>query len=197
MARRRRRRAPEPEDQQPQRTSIARLDYPDQDTLRLRTFWSPAPTWVYGAVPGVIGAIVALLLLGTEDGALTPILIGAAIGYFGGGILWALLGAVGGDVLVVEFDLKDDRARVHQSMLWLYQRDWEFELDAVDQLKVRVRRARPILLLFTSSFTNVIELEGGSQLSIGRFPTDGEALSAAREIAEFLGCRLDESELAR
>ena len=197
MARRRRRRAPEPEGQQPQRTSIARLDYPDQDTLRLRTFWSPAPTWVYGAVPGVIGAMIALLLLGTEDGALTPILIGAAIGYFGGGILWALLGAVGGDVLVVEFDLKDDRARVHQSMLWLYQRDWEFELDAVEQLKVRVRRARPILLLFTSSFTNVIELEGGSQLSIGRFPTDGEALSAAREVAEFLGCRLDESELAR
>lgn len=196
MARRRRRRAPQPEqaDQAPRRTSIARLDYPDQDTLRLRTFWSPAPTWVYGAVPGVFGAIIAVLLLGTENGALTPILIGAAIGYFAGGILWALLGAVGGDVLQIEFDLKDDRARVHQSMLWLYQRDWEFELDSVEQLRINVRRARPILLLFTSSFTNVLELDGGSRLSIGRFPTDGEALSAAEEIADFLGCSLDDSE---
>ncbi len=193
MARRRRRRAPEPEEQ-PKRTSIARLDYPDQDTLRLRTFWSPAPTWVYGAVPGVIGAIIATLLMPDAQNVLTPILIGAAIGYFGGGILWAILGAVGGDVLVVEFDLKDDRARVHQSMLWLYQRDWEFELDTVERLTIRVRRARPILLLFNSSFTNVLELEGGGRLSLGRLPTDGEAISAADEISEFLGCPLDDSE---
>ncbi len=196
MARRRRRRTPQPEqaEQSPQRTSIARLDYPDQDTLRLRTFWSPAPTWVYGAVPGVIGAVIAVLVLPDADSVLTPILLGAAIGYFGGGILWALLGAVGGDALVVEFDLKDDRARVHQSMLWLYQRDWEFELDEVEQLKINVRRSRPLLLMFTSSFTNVLELNGGGRLAIGRFPTDGEALSAAEEIADFLGCSLDDSE---
>ncbi len=196
MARRRRRRTPQPEqaEQSPQRTSIARLDYPDQDTLRLRTFWSPAPTWVYGAVPGVIGAVIAVLVLPDADSVLTPILLGAAIGYFGGGILWALLGAVGGDALVVEFDLKDDRARVHQSMLWLYQRDWEFELDEVEQLKINVRRSRPLLLMFTSSFTNVLELNRGGRLAIGRFPTDGEALSAAEEIADFLGCSLDDSE---
>lgn len=165
--------------------------------MRLRTFWSPAPTWVYGAVPGIIGAVIAVLVLPDADSVLTPILLGAAIGYFGGGILWALLGAVGGDALVVEFDLKDDRGRVHQSMLWLYQRNWQFELEEVEQLRIRVRRARPLLLMFTSSFTNVLELDGGGKLSVGRFPTEGEALSAAEEIADFLGCSLDRSELER
>ena len=197
MARRRRRRSTEPEQPQPRRTSIARLDYPDQDTLRLRTFWSPAPTWVYGAVPGIIGAVIAVLVLPDADSILTPILLGAAIGYFGGGILWALLGAVGGDALVIEFDLKDDRGRVHQSMLWLYQRNWQFELEEVDQLRIRVRRARPLLLMFTGSFTNVLELEGGRTLSVGRFPTENEAVSVADELSDFLGCPLDRSELER
>ena len=49
---------------------------------------------------------------------------------------------MGGDVLHVEFDLKDDRARVHQSMLWVYERDWDFELDTVERVNISVR-ARP------------------------------------------------------
>ena len=134
MARRRRRRTPEPAEEtsgQP-RTSIARVDYPDQDTLRLRTFWSPAPTWVYGAVPGVICALLAVVLIGGDTSVVRLLLLGGAVGYFGGGIVWAILGAMGGDVLHIEFDLKDDRARVHQSMLWVYERDWDFELDTVE-----------------------------------------------------------------
>ncbi len=196
MARRRRRRPREPAEPK-QRTSIARIDYPDQDTLRLRTFWSPAPTWVYGAVPGVICAVLVTVIFGPWESVLQPLLIGGALGYFGGGILWAVLGAVGGDVQQLEFDLKDDRARVHQSMLWLYQRDWEFELETVERLRIRVRRARPILLVFTSTFTNVLEFEDGERLAVGRLPTDGEALSVANELSEFLGCSLDRTELDR
>ena len=196
MARRRRRRQREPAEPK-QRTSIARIDYPDQDTLRLRTFWSPAPTWVYGAVPGVICAVLVTVIFGPWESVLQPLLIGGALGYFGGGILWAVLGAVGGDVQQIEFDLKDDRARVHQSMLWLYQRDWEFELETVERLRIRVRRARPILLVFTSTFTNVLEFEDGERLAVGRLPTDGEALSVANELSEFLGCGLDRTELDR
>ncbi len=197
MARRRRRRTREPEEATPgqPRTSIARVDYPDQDTLRLRTFWSPAPTWVYGAVPGIICALLAVVLIGGDTSPLRLLLLGGAVGYFGGGIIWAVLGAMGGDVLHVEFDLKDDRARVHQSMLWVYERDWDFELDTVERVNISVRRARPILLNFTSTFTNVLELEGGTRLKIGRFPTDREALSVAVELSEFLGCELDRTEL--
>ncbi len=197
MARRRRRRTPEPDEATPgqPRTSIARVDYPDQDTLRLRTFWSPAPTWVYGAVPGIICALLAVVLIGGDTSVVRLLLLGGAVGYFGGGIVWAILGAMGGDVLIVEFDLKDDRASVHQSMLWVYERDWDFELDTVEQISISVRRSRPILLNFTSSFTNVLKLEGGTHLKIGRFPTDREALSVAVELSEFLGCELDRTEL--
>lgn len=201
MARRRRRRTrerqPEPAEQPTPRTSIARVEYPDQDTLRLRTFWSPAPTWVYGAVPGLLGAIIAVMVTGTGGNVLQPALIGGAVGYFGGGVIWAVLGAVGGDLLLIEFDLKDDRARVHQSMLWLYQREFEVDIDAINQISIHVRRARPILLLFTSSFTAVLKLEGGEQLSIGRFPTEGEVLTLANEVSDFLGCDLDRTALER
>ena len=197
MARRRRRRTSEPTEATPgqPRTSIARVDYPDQDTLRLRTFWSPAPTWVYGAVPGVICALLAVVLIGGDTSVVRLLLLGGAVGYFGGGIVWAILGAMGGDVLHIEFDLKDDRARVHQSLLWVYERDWDFELDTVEALNISVRRSRPILLNFTSTFTNVLELEGGTRLKIGRFPTDREALTVAVEVSDFLGCDLDRAEL--
>ena len=87
--------------------------------MRLRTFWAPGPVWAPGAITGVIGAIIAMLIWPGES-TLTALIVGGGIGYFGGGLTWAILGVVGADVLEIEFDLADDSGRVRQSLLWAF-----------------------------------------------------------------------------
>lgn len=193
MARRRRRRsrgAPEPTPPKT-RSSIVRLSYPDQDTLRLRTFWSPLPNWAYGAIPAIICALIATAAFGSDDW-LGAAVIGLAAGYFGGGILWAILGVVGGDVLEIDFDLSDDIARVHQSVLWVINRDWDFDLYDVESITMSEKRARPLLLQFGGSHSAHITFADGRQLRIGRFPTHQEALDLGRNVSEFIGVQLEQ-----
>ncbi len=161
--------------------------------MRVRTFWSPLPNWAYGAVPGVIGAIIAALLIGGDD-LIGALLIGAAAGYFGGGILWAILGVIGGDVLEIDFDLSADVGRVHQSMLWVINRDWSFELYDVETVRITRQRSRPLLLQFSGSYSNYLNFADGTQLRVGRFPTERESLDVADAVSNFIGVQLERPE---
>ena len=198
MARRRRRRPTEaPDPAAPKtRSSIVRLSYPSQDTLRLRTFWSPLPNWAYGGIPAAVLAIVAAIAFGGSD-PLGAAIIGAAAGYFGGGILWAILGVIGGDVLEVDFDLQDDIARVRQSMLWVINREWTFELYDVETIKMTQQRSRPLLLQFSGSHSAHLTFASGQLMRIGRFPTEQEALDVGTAVSDFIGVQLDQAETGK
>ena len=207
MARKRRPRRSRPsqsadgDGQQPQQTqeaqqaksSIARLSYPDQDTLQLRTFWSPLPNWAYGAIPAVICAVLAIVLFGGDD-VVGVAMLGAAAGFFGGGILWAVLGVIGGDVLIVDFDLNADVARVKQSALWMVNREFSFDLYDIESLETTRRRSRPLFLQFAGSYSNWLMLEEGERMRIGVFPTEGEADAVAVQISDFLGVDLQRAD---
>lgn len=195
MARRRRRRSADaPAPAAPKtRSSIVRLSYPNQDTLRLRTFWSPLPNWAYGAIPAVIVAAIAVGMFGSSD-ALGAAILGAAAGYFGGGILWAILGVIGGDVLEVDFDLSDDMAQVRQSMLWVINRQWSFELYDVETITMTHKRGRPLLLQFGGSHSTYVAFADGNQMRIGRFPTEQEALDVGVAVSDFIGVQLERPE---
>lgn len=193
MARRRRRRpvdAPEPVAPKT-RSSIVRLSYPNQDTLRLRTFWSPLPNWAYGAIPAGIVALIAVVTFGGSD-PLGAAIIGAAAGYFGGGVLWAILGVIGGDVLEVDFDLQEDMARVRQSMLWVVNRQWSFELYDVETVTMKQQRSRPLLLQFSGSHSAHIAFADGQLMRIGRFPTHQEAMDVGTAVSDFIGVQLEQ-----
>ena len=191
MSQRRRRRGGRSDETAPTtRSSIAKLSFPEQDTLRLRTFWSPLPNWTYGAIPGIIGAVLAALLIGGSD-MIGALLLGAAAGYFGGGILWAILGVVGGDVLEIDFDLSADVGRVHQSMLWTIKRDWTFELYDIETVLITRQRSRPILLQFSGSYSNYLTFADGTRLRVGRFPTERESLDIADAVSNFIGVQLE------
>ncbi len=168
-----------------------RLSYPNQDTLRLRTFWSPLPNWAYGAIPAVIVAVVAVIVIGGAD-PLGVAVIGAAAGYFIGGILWAILGVVGGDVLEVDFDLQDDVANVRQSILWLVNRQFSFELYDVETVTMTQQRSRPLLLQFSGTHTAYIAFADGGRMRIGRFPTHQEALDLGVAVSDFIGVQLQQ-----
>jgi len=160
--------------------------------LRLRTFWSPLPNWAYGAIPAVICALIAVAAFGDDDW-LGVAVIGLAAGYFGGGILWAILGVVGGDVLEIDFDLSADMARVHQSILWVVNRDWDFDLYEVESVTMSEKRARPLLLQFGGSHSAHLAFADGNTMRIGRFPTHQEALDLARAVSDFVGVELERS----
>lgn len=168
-------------------SAVARISYPDEDTMRLRTFWSPLPPSFYGAVPGLIAAIIAIAVW---EPSLSAAIIAGAIGYFAGGIAWALLGAVGGDLLEIEFDLAEDVGRVRQSMLWAYRREWQFELYDVREIIVNERRGRALLLQFGSTFTAQLLFQNEDTLRFGRFHTEREVDAVSDSVGDFLGVPL-------
>ena len=155
--------------------------------MRLRTFWSPLPPSFYGAVPGLIAAIIAIAVW---EPSLSAAIIAGAIGYFAGGIAWALLGAVGGDLLEIEFDLAEDVGRVRQSMLWAYRREWQFELYDVREIIVNERRGRALLLQFGSTFTAQLLFQNEDTLRFGRFHTEREVDAVSDSVGDFLGVPL-------
>ena len=106
--------------------SVERLD---TNTLRVRTLWSPFPAWTFGIILGIVGMTGSLLLafLGNrEDDNLVPVVgIGFVGGYFTGALLWAIVGAAGGDTLRLTLDKKQRSGRVEQAILWFWRRDWD------------------------------------------------------------------------
>ena len=161
--------------------------------MRLRTFWSPLPNWAYGGIPAVVLAIIAAIAFGGSD-PLGAAVIGAAAGYFGGGILWAILGVVGGDVLEVDFDLQDDVAHVRQSMLWVVNRQWSFDLYDIETIRMAHQRSRPLLLQFSGSHSAHIVFADGQLMRIGRFPTEQEALDIGTAVSDYVGVQLERAE---
>ena len=169
-------------------SSIVKFSFPDEDTMQLRTFWAPGPVWAPGTVTGIIGAIIALLVW---DGApLTALIIGGGVGYFGGGLIWAILGVVGADSLAIDFNLAEDRGRVRQSLLWAYSRNWEFDLYDLEGIELRERRGRAILLQFGSQHTAHFQFANDSELRFARVHTEREIDAIGQSAADFLGVPL-------
>ena len=194
MARRKRRRSPRPDSEPTPElpSSIVKFSFPDEDTMQLRTFWAPGPIWAPGFITGVIGAILALLLW-SDAGTLTALIIGGGVGYFGGGIAWAILGTFGGDVLEIDFDLAGDVGRVRQGLLWAYSREWQFELYDLEGVELRERRGRAILLQFGSVHTAHLQFADAAaipDLRIARVHTDREISAIGEVISDFLGVPL-------
>ncbi len=157
--------------------------------MRLRTFWSPLPNWAYGAIPAVIAAVIAVLGFGGED-PLGAMIVGLAVGYFGGGILWAVLGVVGGDVLELDFDLQGDLARVRKSLLWVSAPDASIELYDIETVTIQRQPPRFLLLRFSSTFTVHLVFADGGTLRIGRVTTEAEALEIGTTVSDFIGIEL-------
>ena len=93
-------------------------------------------------------------------------------------------------MLEVDFDLQDDSARVHQSMLWLIQRDWAFDLYDIESIVMTHQRSRPFLLQFSGSHSVHIHFADERTMRVGRFPTHQEALDLATAVSDFIGVQL-------
>ena len=157
--------------------------------MRLRTFWSPLPNWAYGAIPAALAALIGAVAFGGSD-ATGAAIIGAAAGYFGGGILWAVLGVIGGDVLELDFDLQDDIARMRRSILWVPAPDVQFELYDVETISLTQQKSRPLLLQFSGSHSVYLALADGGEIRIGKVPTEAEALEVGGAVSDFIGVEL-------
>lgn len=176
-------------------TQIAILTRPDQDTLYLRTFWSPLPTWVYGTVGAALFAGAAALIgLGNGSSASsiqTMVLIGGLIGYFGAALGWAVVGIAGGDVQEVTFNRREDVAQVHQSLLWIWRRNWSFEMDEAFRLHVWLKRGGFIFKLSQHEIVDLVFTDDADSaklpsLNLGRYPTELEGMAIAKQLADFL-----------
>ncbi|HJN93412.1 MAG TPA: hypothetical protein QGF05_11920 [Dehalococcoidia bacterium] len=176
-------------------TQIAILTRPDQDTLYLRTFWSPLPSWIYGTVGAAVVAGAAALI-GAGSGASgsdiqTMALIGGLIGYFGAALSWAVVGIAGGDLQEVTFHRREDVAHVHQSLLWIWRRNWSFEMDEAFRLHVWQKRGGLIFKLSQHeivdlTFTDDADSARLPNLNLGRYPTEMEGMAIAKQLADFL-----------
>ena len=167
---------------------IGYLEHPDDDTVTLRAFWSPLPSWAIGVGTGlIIGVIAALALLAAGDSGAAggAFLIGFGGGYFGGAIAWAILGAIGGDVLRVRFDLENDTAHVHQSLLWLWRRDWSFSLEESNSLHIWAKKGFGMQRLAP---THVVALSRFNKpsLQLGTYPSRIEADEIVRPLGTLL-----------
>jgi hypothetical protein len=167
---------------------IGYLEHPDDDTVTLRAFWSPVPSWTIGVGSGlIVGAIAALALLaaGDSSSAVGAFAIGFGAGYFGGAIAWAVVGAFGGDVLRVRFDLANETAHVHQSLFWVVQRDWSFSLEESASLHIWAKKGFGMQRLAP---THVVALSRFNQpaLQLGMYPSRIEADEIVRPLGTAL-----------
>ncbi len=175
---------------------IGYLERPDDNTVSLRTFWSPMPSWSIGIGSGLIGgglAALALLVAGDSDSAGAAFFIGFGVGYFGGAIAWAILGAIGGDVLSVRFDLAADRAVVHQSLFWIWKRDWSFDLEEANSIHLWTKRGI-LLQRFAPTYLVVLTRFNAAALPLGKYPSQPEADEIARPLASLLDLPVREGE---
>jgi len=111
----------------------------------------------------------------------------AVIGaYAGGAILWAVLGAMGGDRLEVLFDGDSETATVTQRLLWRWGRTWQFDLDDVERVYVWKKRS---LLSFRLNDTHhaAIGFYDRPPLALGTYHTDQEVMAAALPVGSFVG----------
>lgn len=179
------------------RHGFAKIEEVGDDGLRVRTLWNPFPAWLvpigFSTLVAVITAIIVLAAGGDGDDITSVIpfpLIGA---YVAGAIIWAVLGAVGGDRLEILFDGETETATVDQRILWRWGRTWTFELDDVERVYVWSKRGRLIFRL-NETFYSAIGFYDRPPLSISTFHTDGEVMAASMPIASFVGVPLRRNE---
>ena len=172
------------------RHGFAKIEEIGDDGLRLQTLWNPFPAWL---IPIGFSAFVALVTAGiafaagAEGDDVTQFIGFAVIGsYVAGAILWAVLGAVGGDRLEIVFDGETETATVNQRILWRWGRTWTFELDDVERVYVWSKRGRLIFRL-NETFFSAIGFYDRPPLPIGTYHTDTEVMAASMPIASFVG----------
>ncbi|PZC47707.1 MAG: hypothetical protein DK306_001043 [Chloroflexi bacterium] len=172
------------------RYGFARIEEIGDDGLRLRTLWTPLPPWVIPVAFSLVAGGIALGIASAtgSNGDDSVQVAGFAIlgAYLGGAIIWAVLGAVGGDRLEVLFDGATETAQVEQRLLWIWGRHWEFEMDDVERIYVWNKRGRFIFRLNETHFA-AIGFYNRPPLGIGTYHTDQEVMAAALPLGTFVG----------
>jgi hypothetical protein len=174
----------------PRRQGFARIDEIGDDGMRLRTIWNPLPAWLvpigFSAVIGGLAVAIAAAS-GANGNSLVEVLGYAVLGaYAGGAIIWAVVGAAGGDRLEILFDGASETATVDQRLLWRWGRHWQFDLDDVERVYVWSTRGRFSLRLSQTHFAAIGFYER-PPLSLGRYHTDPEVMEAALPVGSFVG----------
>jgi hypothetical protein len=171
------------------RSGFAHIEEIGDDGLRIRTIWTPFPTWLIPLVCAVLisgtAVLIAAAMGSSGDSLFTVLSIALIASYFGGGIIWAIVGAAGGDRLEIVFDGDTEVASVRQRLLWKWGRDWQFEFENVERLYVWRHHAR-FSLRFNDNHHTAIAFFNDKPLLLGRYHTDTEAMAVALAIASFL-----------
>ena len=172
------------------RQGFARVEEVGDDAMRLRTIWDPLPAWVvpigFSAMIGTLGAGIAAAA-GADGDDVVQVLGFAVLGaYVSGAIIWAVVGAAGGDRMEVLFDGASETATVDQRLLWRWGRNWQFDLDDVERVYVWSKKGR---LSFGLSQTHyaAIGFYDRPPLSLGRYHTEPEVMEAALPVGSFVG----------
>ncbi len=176
------------------RSRIGYLEQPNEDTVILRAIWSPLPSWGFGISTGLIGGIIGaitVLVLGNNASMSTGIATGFTVGYFIGSLGWVILGVIGGDVLLVNFNLKTDTARVHQKLLWILKRNWSFNLEESDSIHVWARKGILFQRLAPTYHVALSRFDAPT-LHLGKYPTLKEAEAIAHPLLRLLDVPIEE-----
>ena len=172
------------------RTGFARIEQIGDDGLRLRTIWNPFPAWVipvtFSLAVGGISIAVASAAGQPSDEAVRLggfVILGA---YLAGAILWAIVGAVGGDRLEIRLHGATETGEVDQRLLWRWGRSWDFELDEVERIYVWMKRGRFIFKLNETHYAAIGFYER-PPLALGTYHTDQEVMAATVPLGTFIG----------
>ena len=171
------------------RQGFAHVDEIGDDGLRLRTIWGPFPPWMapiaFSIAVGALAAGVAAAS-GSDGGGIRSTLGFAVLGgYVAGAIIWALVGAAGGDRLEIVFDGESETATVDQRLLWRWGRTWQFDLDEVERIYVWSKRSR-LSFRLTSTHYAAIGFHDRPPLGLGTYHTDQEVMAVALPLGSFI-----------
>ena len=183
-------------DRKPRPSGFGRVEEIGAEGLSVTTLWSPLPGWVPAMVmatlAAAISAVIAAATGNDRDSLFTMIAIAGSAGYFGGSIVWAVLGAIGGDRQVLLLNLDTNRGQAQQSLLWRWKQAWAFDLDDVD--RVYTWSSRGPSLRLTQVHMVAITFHTRKPLSMGHYHTSGEAMAMASPLGSFLNVPIRRNE---
>ncbi len=180
-------RQPESKDAAP-RTGFVRIEQIGDDGLRVRTIWTPFPAWLIPVAFSLAVGLIAILIA-SAMGAEEPTRVGGfavLAGYLAGAILWAVIGAAGGDRQEIFLDGQTETGQVDQRLLWIWGRNWDFEMDDVERIYVWMKRGRFLFRLNQTHYAAIGFYER-PPLSLGTYHTDHEVMAAAVPLGTFIG----------
>ena len=95
------------------------------------------------------------------------------------------------DVLLVNFNLKTDTARVHQKLLWIWKRNWSFNLEESDSIHVWARKGILFQRLAPTYHVALSRFDAPT-LHLGKYPTLKEAEAIAHPLLRLLDVPIEE-----